>query len=93
MSPKSTELPRRYVSRNDKNNLLVIAPPSSVKSFHRTSLTFAAIENMGGIAGILEFGKVIFLAHSLALQNIYKKLYFKFLEDNNYKHKVKKIEN
>lgn len=67
---------------NDEGNY----PPN-----YRTSLTFAAIENMGGRAGILGFGRVIFLAHSLALQNIYKKLYFKYLGDNNYKHKVNKL--
>lgn len=67
---------------NDEGNY----PPN-----YRTSLTFAAIENMGGRAGILEFGRVIFLAHSLALQNIYKNLYFKYLGDNNYKHKVNKL--
>jgi helicase len=84
---------------NDEGNY----PPN-----YRTSLTFAAIENMAGRAGILnieemrkskysfsfqnrqEFGRVIFLAHSLAFQNIYKNLYFKFLEDNNYKHKANK---
>ena len=67
---------------NDEGNY----PPN-----YRTSLTFAAIENMGGRAGILGFGRVIFLAHSLALQNIYKKLYFKYLGDNNYKHKLNKL--
>ncbi|MBU4314745.1 MAG: DEAD/DEAH box helicase, partial [Actinobacteria bacterium] len=75
---------------------------------YRTSLTFAAIENMGGRAGILnledmrksdnsfnfqnmrEFGRVIFLAHSLLFQTIYKNLYFKSLRDNNYNHKANK---
>lgn len=57
---------------------------------YRTSLTFAAVENMGGRAGILEFGRVIFLAHSLVLQNIYQNLYFKFLGDVNCKHKANK---
>jgi len=57
---------------------------------YRTSLTFAAVENMGGRAGILEFGRVIFLAHSLLFQTIYRNLYFKFLKDNNYNHKVNK---
>lgn len=66
---------------NDEGNY----PPN-----YRTSLTFAAIENMGGRAGILEFGRVIFLAHSLVLQNIYKNLYFRYLRDNNYKHKLNK---
>jgi len=66
---------------NDEGNY----PPN-----YRTSLTFAAIENMAGRAGILEFGRVIFLAHSLVLQNIYKNLYFKFLGDNNCKHKANK---
>lgn len=64
---------------NDEGNY----PPN-----YRTSLTFAAIENMGGRAGILnieemkkegnsfnfqnrkEFGRVIFLAHSLFFQTI-----------------------
>jgi len=66
---------------NDEGNY----PPN-----YRTSLTFAAIENMGGRARILEFGRVIFLAHSLAFQNIYQNLYFKFLKDNNYTHKANK---
>ncbi|MDD5015540.1 MAG: DEAD/DEAH box helicase [Atribacterota bacterium] len=57
---------------------------------YRNSFTFAAIENMGGRAGILEFGRVIFLAHSLLFQTIYKNLYFKFLEDNHYDHKTNK---
>lgn len=67
---------------NDEGNY----PPN-----YRTSLTFAAIENMGGRAGILGFGRVIFLAHSPVFQNIYKNIYFKFLRDNNYKHKVNKL--
>ncbi|TFB08245.1 DEAD/DEAH box helicase [Candidatus Atribacteria bacterium MT.SAG.1] len=66
---------------NDEGNY----PPN-----YRTSLTFAAIENMGGRAGILEFGRVIFLAHSLFFQTAYKNLYFKFLKDNNYNHKSNK---
>jgi len=66
---------------NDEGNY----PPN-----YRTSLTFAAIENMGGRAGILEFGRVIFLAHSQVLQNIYKNLYFKYLGDNNCNHKANK---
>ena len=84
---------------NDEGNY----PPN-----YRNSLTFAAIENMGGRAGILniekmrkagnsfnfqnrqEFGRVIFLAHSLLFQTIYKNLYFKFLKDNNYNHKANK---
>lgn len=66
---------------NDEGNY----PPN-----YRTSLTFAAIENMGGRAGILGFGRVIFLAHSLFLQTAYKNLYFKFLKDNNYNHKSNK---
>ena len=75
---------------------------------YRNSLTFAAIENMAGRAGILnieemrkskdsfsfqnrqEFGRVIFLAHSLIFQTIYKKLYFKYLKDSNYNHKANK---
>jgi len=84
---------------NDEGNY----PPN-----YRTSLTFAAIENMGGRAGILnieemrkdgnsfnfqnrqEFGRVIFLAHSLLFQTVYKNIYFKFLKDNNYNHKANK---
>jgi len=84
---------------NDEGNY----PPN-----YRTSLTFAAIENMGGRAGILnieemrkegnsfsfqnrrEFGRVIFLAHSLLFQTVYKNLYFKFFKDNNYNHKANK---
>jgi len=57
---------------------------------YRTSLTFSAIENMSGRAGISEFGRVIFLAHSLLFQIIYQNLYFKYLKNNNCKHKVNK---
>jgi helicase len=64
---------------------------------HRTGLTFADIENMGGRAGILnmgkegnyvrngqKFGRVIFLAHSLFFETIYQKLYFNYLQNDNY---------
>jgi len=75
---------------------------------YRNSFTFAAIENMGGRAGILnidemrkednsfnfqnrqEFGRVIFLAHSLLFQTIYMNLYFKLLKDNHSNYKVNK---
>ena len=57
---------------------------------YRTSLTFAAIENMAGRAGILEFGRVIFLAHSLLFQTIYKKFYFDILKSRNYNNKANK---
>jgi len=63
---------------------------------YRTGLTFADIENMAGRAGILnigkegnyiqngqEFGRVIFLAHSLFFETIYQKLYFKYLQNNS----------
>jgi len=66
---------------NDEGNY----PPN-----YRTSLTFAAMENMSGRAGISEFGRVIFLAHSLVFQNIYRNLYFKFLRANNCKPKANK---
>jgi helicase len=57
------------------------------KEIQRTSLTFTDIENMGGRAGRLnskreeEFGRVIFLAHSLLSETIYQNLYFNFLRD------------
>jgi len=59
-----------------------------------TSLTFTDIENMGGRAGRLnsekkeEFGRVIFLAHSLLSESIYKNLYFNFLRDVEEKNHV-----
>ena len=69
---------------------------------YRTGLTFADIENMEGRAGILnigkegnyvqngwEFGRVIFLAHSLFFETIYQKLYFNYLQ-NNHHHKPEK---
>jgi len=69
---------------------------------YRTGLTFADIENMGGRAGILnigkegncvqngqEFGRVIFLAHSLFFETIYQKLYFNYLQ-NDHHHKPDK---
>jgi len=37
-----------------------------------------------------EFGRVIFLAHSLLFQTVYQNIYFKFLKDNNYNHKANK---
>jgi helicase len=58
------------------------------KEAQLTSLTFTDIENMGGRAGRLnsksveEFGRVIFLAHSLLSETIYQNLYFNFLRDN-----------
>ena len=57
---------------------------------YRTNLTFAAIENMGGRAGILKFGRVIFLAYSLLFQTVYKNLYFNILRDRNYNNKANK---
>jgi helicase len=57
------------------------------KEVQLTSLTFTDIENMGGRAGRLnsgreeEFGRVIFLAHSLLSETIYQNLYFNFLRD------------
>ncbi|HAJ32755.1 MAG TPA: hypothetical protein DCK79_05220 [Candidatus Atribacteria bacterium] len=66
---------------NDEGNY----PPN-----YRTSLTFSAIENMSGRAGALEFGRVIFLAHSLLFQIIYQNLYFKYLKNNNCKYKANK---
>jgi helicase len=57
------------------------------KEIQLTSLTFTDIENMGGRAGRLnskreeEFGRVIFLAHSLLSETIYQNLYFNFLRD------------
>ena len=84
---------------NDEGNY----PPN-----YQNSFTFAAIENMGGRAGILnidemrkednsfnfqnrqEFGRVIFLAHSLLFQTIYMNLYFKLLKDNHSSHKANK---
>jgi len=57
------------------------------KEVKLTSLSFTDIENMGGRAGRLnsgsveEFGRVIFLAHSLLFETIYQNLYFNFLRD------------
>lgn len=63
---------------------------------YRTGLTFTDIENMAGRAGKLnigkegnyvqnrqEFGRVIFLAHSLFFETIYQKLYFNYLQNNS----------
>ncbi|MBA7519386.1 hypothetical protein ES705_11464 [subsurface metagenome] len=58
------------------------------------SLSFTDIENMGGRARRLnsekkeEFGRVIFLAHSLLSESIYKNLYFNFLRDVEEKNHV-----
>jgi helicase len=57
------------------------------KEVQLTSLSFTDLENMGGRAGRLnsqseeEFGRVIFLAHSLLSETIYQNLYFNFLRD------------
>jgi len=58
------------------------------------------IENMAGRAGILnitkegdylqkgqDFGRVIFLAHSLFSETIYEELYFNYGQDNHHNHK------
>ena len=75
-----------------KNVLLSMDKIKSINGDSRevqlTSLTFTDIENMGGRAGRLnsgreeEFGRVIFLAHSLLSETIYQNLYFNFLRDN-----------
>ena len=74
-----------------KNVLLSMDKIKSINGDSRevqlTSLTFTDIENMGGRAGRLnsgreeEFGRVIFLAHSLLSETIYQNLYFNFLRD------------
>jgi helicase len=74
-----------------KNVILSIDKVENVNGNYQdvrvTSLTFSDIENMGGRAGRLnsgkkeEFGRVIFLAHSLLSESIYKNLYFNFLRD------------
>jgi helicase len=69
---------------------------------YRTGLTFTDIENMAGRAGILnmgkegnyiwngqEFGRVIFLAHSLLCETTYQNLYFNYLQ-NDHHHKPDK---
>ncbi|MEA2021042.1 MAG: DEAD/DEAH box helicase [Candidatus Caldatribacteriota bacterium] len=81
-----------------KNVILSINKIESVtgdsKDARLTSLTFTDIENMGGRAGRLntgkeeEFGRVIFIAHSLLSECIYKNLYFNFLRDGREKGKV-----
>jgi len=81
-----------------KNVILSIDKIESVtgdnKDARLTSLTFTDIENMGGRAGRLnsgkkeEFGRVIFIAHSLISECIYKNLYFNFLRDGVEKGKV-----
>ena len=74
-----------------KNVILSIDKVESVNGDYQdarlASLTFTDIENMGGRAGRLnsgkkeEFGRVIFLAHSLLSETIYQNLYFNFLRD------------
>ena len=74
-----------------KNVILSIDKVESVngddQDVRLSSLTFTDIENMGGRAGRLnsgkkeEFGRVIFLAHSLLSETIYQNLYFNFLRD------------
>ena len=74
-----------------KNVILSMDKVESVNGDYQdartASLTFTDIENMGGRAGRLnsgreeEFGRVIFLAHSLLSESIYQNLYFNFLRD------------
>ena len=81
-----------------KNVILSIDKVESVNGNYQdvrlTSLTFTDIENMGGRAGRLnsgkkeEFGRVIFLAHSLLSETIYQNLYFNFLRDTMEKNDV-----
>jgi len=54
---------------------------------HRTGLTFADIENMGGRAGNSSFGRIIFLAYSLLSETIHQNTYFNFTGYSN-KHKT-----
>ena len=67
----------RYVSDNGDN-----------KSSYRTSLSLADVENMGGRAGRLdwgkeEFGRAIFLADSLFAETVLQNIFFKFMKEDS----------
>jgi len=71
----------RYVSDN-----------GSYKSSYRTSLSLADVENMGGRAGRLdwgkeEFGRAIFLADSLFAETILQNIFFKFMKEDGKRHR------
>jgi helicase len=54
---------------------------------YRTGLSFSDIENMGGRAGTLDFGRIIFLGHSLLAETIHQNTYSNSTQDSN-KHKT-----
>jgi helicase len=71
----------RYVSDN-----------GSYKSSYRTSLSLADVENMGGRAGRLdwgkeEFGRAIFLADSLFAETVLQNIFFKFMKEDSQRHR------
>jgi helicase len=71
----------RYVSDHGNN-----------KSSYRTSLSLADVENMGGRAGRLdwgkeEFGRAIFLADSLFAETILQNIFFKFMKEDSQRHR------
>ena len=62
------------------------------KSSYRTSLSLADVENMGGRAGRLdwgkeEFGRAIFLADSLFAETVLQNIFFKFMKEDSQRHR------
>lgn len=70
---KNIIIPLDKVHNNDGNYL----------RNHRTSLTFADIENMGRRAGNENFGRIIFLAYSQLSETIYQNTYSNSTQDSN----------
>ena len=62
------------------------------KSSYRTSLSLADVENMGGRAGRLDwgkedFGRAIFLADSLFAETVLQNIFFKFMKEDSQRHR------
>jgi helicase len=64
-----------------------VSDDGDYKNSYRTSLSLADVENMGGKAGRLnwgkdEFGRVIFLVDSLFSETVLQNVYFKLMKEN-----------
>jgi helicase len=69
-----------------------VSDHGNYKSSYRTSLSLADVENMGGRAGRLdwgkeEFGRAIFLADSLFAETILQNIFFKFMKEDSQRHR------
>ena len=69
-----------------------VSDQGNYKSSYRTSLSLADVENMGGRAGRLEwgkedFGRAIFLADSLFAETVLQNIFFKFMKEDSQRHR------